>query len=182
MKVLLIIGHNPRSKGAHNRELDISEFDFWEKYVESQVQRWHNESGHHFQIVTRPSNKGYHEQMREVHKHGDDYGAECSVEFHFNGAVKVVKGHEVLHFRGSKNGKRIARICDKAFDTHLPNRDRGVKPRGVNQSGGYGLYVGKYPSILVEPFFNKQLPDYTEDGQYHENLNDAFSMFFKDLS
>lgn len=181
MKVLLVIGHTPKAKGAHNKELGISEFTFWNKYVESQVQRWHDVSGHHFTIITRPAQMNYHEQMRQVHAYGEKWGADCSVEFHFNGAVKVVKGHEVLHYRGSKNGKRIADICDRAFDSKLPNPDRGVKPRGVNQSGGYGLYVGRYPSILVEPFFNKQLPDYVEGGKYHRNLNDAFAMFFKEL-
>ena len=181
MKVLLIIGHNPISMGAYNSQLKISEFDFWHDYVESQVLRWHQESGHEFTIITRPAGKGYHAEMRHVHDFGSKWGADCSVEFHFNGAVQVVKGHEVLHFRGSKEGKRIAQICDKSFDTYLPNRDRGIKPRGVADNGGYGLYVGRYPSILVEPFFNKQLPDYIKGGRYHEMMNDAFSDFFKNL-
>ena len=101
-------------------------------------------------------------------------GADLSIEFHFNGAVRnTVTGHEVLHYRGSKGGERIASIMDKAFDENLKNRDRGLKPRGVFDNGGYGLYVGRYPSILVEPFFNSQLPKYITDGEYREELNSS---------
>ena len=183
MKILLVIGHNPKSKRAYNSELKISEFDFWSGYVESQVQAWHDMSGHAFRIVTRPTGKGYHAEMRHVHNLGLEWGADLSIEFHFNGAVRdTVTGHEVLHYRGSKGGERIARIMDKAFDENLKNRDRGLKPRGLNENGGYGLYVGRYPSILVEPFFNSQLPHYIEGGQYHDEMNDAFIQFFKELT
>lgn len=184
MKILLIIGHNAKSKGAYNTKLRISEFDFWKGYVEERISNWHHISRHQFSIVTRP-HKGsptYNEQMRHVHTIGKKWGADISVEFHFNGAMRVVKGHEVLYYRGSKGGRHIANIADKAFDKHLVNRDRGIKPRGVHDNGGYGLYVGEYPSILFEPFFNKQLVDYVKGGKYRKNLNEAFDQFFREVS
>lgn len=185
MKILLIIGHNPKSKGAYNTQLSMSEFDFWRGYVGCQVNEWFDQSGHEFKIVTRPylGRYKYQAEMRHVHGIGKEWGAEVSCEFHFNGATdKTITGHEVLHFKGSREGKRIARICDKAFDEHLPNRDRGVKRVGVTDSGGYGLYVGQYPSILFEPFFNSQLVHYLDDGKYRGMLNEAFNQFFKKLS
>ena len=185
MKVLLIIGHNEVSKGAHNKQLSISEYDFWRGYVGCQVNEWSEQSDHEFKIVTRPylGRYGYKAEMRHVHGVGEEWGADTSVEFHWNGASdKNITGHEVLHFKGSTNGKRVASICDKAFDDHLPNRDRGVKRVGVGESGGYGLFVGKYPSILFEPFFNSQLQHYLEGGKYRDMLNSAFNQFFKELS
>ena len=182
MKVLLIIGHNPKSKGAYNSQLKLSEFDFWYDYVESQVLRWHQESGHELTIITRPAGKGYHAEMRHVHDFGSKWGADCSVEFHWNGFHnKSVHGHETLYYRGSIKGKKIASQMDKQFDKYLDNNDRNLKPVGGVENGAYGLFVGRYPSILTEPFFNYEAHKYVEGGSERENMNKAYAEFFKSL-
>ena len=170
-KIGLIIGHNSKSQGK--RIFGSSEYEFWKEFLYENIDGW-NFSGE-LKIFERPAGVSYPAQMREVQGQCDAWGANITVECHFNAASANVNGHEVLYYNRSKGGKAVANIFNKAMTSELSNNDRGEKPA---ERGSYGLKIGKAKSILVEPFFAKKLKSYQIGGKYRQALVNSFQVFF----
>jgi len=175
MRIALVIGHRKGSQGAYGN-MGISEFEFWDEFINDYWYYFPHDK-HEFKVFYRDNLlTWYGEKMRNLHKHIDEWGADLSISFHFNGSSNPsVNGHEVLY--SSKGGKKYARLMDKEFDKYLSNSDRGIKHRTKKQRGGGFLARGKSKCILIEPFFGYEQDEYVRNGQKREDLINAIIAF-----
>ncbi len=75
--------------------------------------------------------------------------ADIFVSLHFNGWMDPsVRGSEVLHWRTSTEGKRLAGCIQGEMVQSLKFRDRGIKGKGF-----YVLRHTSMPAVIVEPLF-----------------------------
>ena len=179
IKIALIAGHNFRSQGVR-RKLS-SEFVFANGVIEELLET--AGSGYELKQFTRKYHGGsYTREMRELHKRVDAWGADISMEFHFNASESSARGHEVLYYHGSTGGSVVAHAIDRAFDNHITNRDRNVKKRGKGQRGSFGLRVGKSKSVILEPFFAKELKRFVVGGDLRQPMLTAYIEAFQNLA
>ncbi|MBR8748697.1 hypothetical protein IX317_000356 [Fusobacterium sp. DD29] len=152
MKVALLIGHNPKDKGAYSNVLGQYEYEYY-RDVCSII----NEIDDSIDIYTREPIVGYVAQMvpviEEMNKHNYDF----ILELHFN-AVKDtnVRGCETLVYKDSKKGHELAlNFLKKVHETFdIPYRGgKLIEIKYQHERGGYGICNTKSPYILVEPFF-----------------------------
>ena len=162
MKIALIAGHDMDSQGAYGNA-GVSEFEFNDDLIRELGQMLMLPEKHDYLHLYRNSDiSGYSHQMDNLHKRIDDWGADVSIEFHFNSFRKPeTNGNEVLYC--SMGGKRIADIFDEALDT-LPNRDRGVKKVTKKDRGGGFCCKGNSYAIILEPFFGSHQSSYMYYG------------------
>jgi len=182
-KIALTPGHNPLAQGA--KRGSMTEFRFAREFIPELMRRAEGIQGLELKAFERQyfMRYGYGKEMRQLHKQIDAWGAHIDIEMHYNAASSAsAKGHEVLHFTGSTGGKVVAMAMDNAFDKHLFNCDRNRKPVGHGERGSYGLSVGKSKSILTEPFFKKELPEFLDGGKYREALFEAYLDFFRQIA
>lgn len=186
IKVALIVGHNEKSQGASRK--GISEFGFWSEFFDSEyaeLDKYAKLKGIELKLFFRKyhGRRTYGTEMREVHSRIDQWGGNISISCHFNATESgLAKGHEVLYSRGSKGGYLVAGLFDQAMDSNLNNRDRDRKSVGAGDRGGTGLKVGRAKSILIEPFFAAELPNFVSGGNQRQPLIDSFKDFFESLS
>lgn len=98
-----------------------------------QLTRWNDEyRSHKSRVVLANSDK-----------------ADIYVSLHFNGWITPqAHGAEVLHFRGSTEGQRLAQCLQDEMVHGLRFRNRGVKERTF-----YVLRHTRMPAVIVEPLF-----------------------------
>jgi len=152
MRIALIVGHNEKYQGAVG-DLGLSEWQFNNQLVDDILAMNYSD-----QIVLkkflREPIKSYSKQMKILHKQLKEWGTDVAISFHFNASIDAAaNGHLVLYCKGSKKGKKLAKLFDNNFDLLLNNKDRNIEARTKRQRGGLFLCKGKYPCILLEPFF-----------------------------
>ena len=116
------------------------------------MENWGNgiKNGVDWRLFYRTSNLGYSAEINKVYAEVDAWGADESVEFHFNGGGGT--GTETLT-SGTRGSLNLAARANEAMVVSLGLRNRGIKKRGKRERGGRSLWAGKAPAILVEPFF-----------------------------
>lgn len=176
MKIALIIGHNKKYQGK--KIFGSSEYLFWKEFLHEYIDQWKTDI--ELKIFERPAIRSYSKQVRDVHDRIDSWGANISVSCHFNAFSGNVHGHEVLYAPNSKGGKLFAETFNTAMNKHLTNNNRGHKPAA--ERGRYGLTYGKSKTILIEPFFAKQLKDYQPGGKHRNKLFNSFQAFFDSVA
>ena len=179
-KIALVVGHDVNNRGAYGNK-GISEWAFYNQLtMELELPDKHD-----YMIMHRnPNLSGYTEKMEDIHERIDDWGADISVEFHFNSfSNKNVNGHEVLYC--SKKSKEIAKQLDKAFDDNLENSDRGIKKVTLykkHPDRGAGFCCrGESLAIILEPFFGAHQHEFIQDGSKRELLKKAISEFLENI-
>ena len=140
-KVVLVIGHDPVSTGAVNKNSGISE--------------------HKFNSAIAYSIKEKHPDCIVVSR--DDYNllpnkinALCPdliISLHCNAFDKKATGTETLYFHSSIKGRKIASIFQKNIVDVLGLADRGIKARNKGDRGSWLLRKTIAPAIITEPFF-----------------------------
>lgn len=172
MKIALVIGHNEKTQGAYGNA-GISEYEFNQTLLFEMRDRHMLPDIHQYVFVYRNYRiKSYKKAMIDLHRRIDEWGADVSIEFHFNSFPKPsVNGNEVLYC--SKGGRKIAEVFDEALD-ELPNRDRGIKKVTKKQRGGGFCCRGRSKAIIVEPFFGKNQNLYVVDGEFRMDLMKAY--------
>jgi N-acetylmuramoyl-L-alanine amidase len=157
MKVGIVVGHNAVAKGARARApLSVDEFS-WNDLIADEMVR-----------LARPplTVKKFHRQhlgsysreIDEVYGRVDEFGADATVELHFNAATPAATGTETLS-SGSSGSMALAQSMQDAMLAALGRRDRGVKLKSRTDRGGRSLHAGRAPAILVEPFFGSNAGD-----------------------
>jgi|DEB0MinimDraft_4_1074332.scaffolds.fasta_scaffold00223_17 N-acetylmuramoyl-L-alanine amidase len=149
-KLAIIVGHNSQKQGAVRADNGQSEFEFntglakcIHAYADASVES---------QIFFRKPGVGYPQEVIDVYKEVDQWGADAAIELHFNAAGKTATGTEVLS-SGTPGSMALAGyVQDKMVDA-LGLPDRGVKVRADGGRGSRSLMAGKAPTILIEPFF-----------------------------
>ncbi len=138
----LVIGHSEKSKGAYNKDNNISEFDFNQKLVHdiSNILRINHT------IVYR---NGYKNLPKDINKLNPSH----VISFHCNAFNTKATGTEVLYYHTSFKGKKMAKILQSKMVEILGLPDRGIKSRTVEDRGGYLLKYTNAPCVILEPFF-----------------------------
>ncbi len=173
-KIALVIGHNVSDKGAYGNE-GISEWDFNEKLLRELP------LPSNCKLFYRDETQGYTNQMIQVHEEIDQWGADYSIEWHFNSfSNDSAQGHEVLYC--SEGGETLATMLNESYDANLPTTDRGIKKITMNDNGGGFCCRGHSYSIIAEPFFGAHQYRFIEGGDLRSGLKKAMMDFIASIS
>ena len=158
MKLAVVVGHNSQAEGAWGvAPLGNSEFD-WNSEVAKQMQRLGGDYGLEVRPFYREGGVGYSTEIDRVYRQVNDWGADASMELHFNSYRYTSTGTETLS-SGSKKSMALAEAVQASMLKHLGLKDRGVKVKKRTDRGGRSLFAGRAPAILVEPFFGSNRSD-----------------------
>ena len=182
MKIALVAGHDSYKKqGAY--AYGVSENLFWNKFIRKVLPSL--PIVHDYSIFYRPNqlHLGYHKAVSELYSNIQAWGADLSIEFHFNmSSSSQARGHEVLYTNKSHLSKTYANIFNDALTLHLTSRNRGAKRLTLSDRGGYQLSITDNPSILIEAFFGvPELPYYTS-GEGYDRLKNAVIDFLTQIN
>lgn len=148
MKIAIVVGHQPSSPGAINKNLSVSEFDFNEMLAKDIKLNFEDYSlTDEIVVVYRETN--YQELPSQVNAVNPD----LIVSLHANAFNTQTQGCEMLYYHTSKKSKHIADIFQRNINSVLKNKNRGIKPKTTEDKGGYLLRYTKAPAIICEPFF-----------------------------
>ena len=147
MKVLLVVGHTEQKFGAYNKDLDVTEFGLNMAEAKRVKEILDDESiDIKSGIVFRDTYAGLPKKINSI-------GADFIISFHHNSFSETSTGTETLYYHSSKKGKHLAEVIQKNIINALGYRDRGIKPKDVEDRGGYVLKYTYAPCIIVEPCF-----------------------------
>ncbi len=153
MKLAIVVGHNSEKQGAVRPDTGESEF-VWNsglaKMIEQQARDY---PGFEVKIFYRQPGLGYRGEIRRVYEETDRWGANATVELHFNASSNPnASGTETLT-SGTAASMALALAVNQEMVAVLGLKDRGVKTRSARDRGGASLMSGRAPAILIEPFF-----------------------------
>lgn len=187
-KLALIVGHNEERKGAHSPHLEMSEYPYWSKWAQDFVAAHDPEElGWEAKVFYRASSQGYGSQIRGVYAAVDAWGADATIELHFNAAADPdAYGCEMLS-SGSRLSMALASrlqnlTLDYCYDGEIRTRaNRGVKVLRKGERGFMSVNTSKAPSVLIEPFFGSNAQDCEQwDGaEFAAALTEAVDMAFR---
>lgn len=167
-KLAIVVGHNSRSQGAVRRDTGESEYVYNGKMADY-MERVGHEFGLDVKAFRRTAGGGYTSEIRRVYGQVDYWGADASIELHFNAAgSSAATGTETLSSGSSKSLKLAEEVQMSMVET-LGLRDRGIVIRNSRTKGrGYvSLVSGRAPAILTEPFFASNVGDMaSSDSEY----------------
>ena len=109
-------------------------------------------------IFQRTPEGGYSREIQRVYSEVDAWGADCSIELHFNGGPASATGCETLS-SGTSGSLALADLVQRYTLDAMPMRDRGVKTIGRDQRGGQSLWAGRAPAVMTEPYFGSNARD-----------------------
>lgn len=163
-RVALIVGHNSSDQGAVNY-LGQSEWDFNSGIAQATMQLL-VESGVQAEVFFRNPNKSYTGQVNQIIDEVTSFGADFSVELHFNSYNSSARGSEVLiPESGTGLDNKFADILTDKLEEEfgiIQRRDDGVYEIDESAAGGmmvYGLYEAGVINGLVEPCFGERSPE-----------------------
>ncbi|MGB5819453.1 MAG: N-acetylmuramoyl-L-alanine amidase [Saonia sp.] len=160
-KIAVVVGHNRRWQGAQAiAPINKSEFDFNSDLARIMMTDSVNYTLE-IRVFYREYLGSYSKEIQKVYGQVDAWGADYSMELHFNSAVFTAAGSEVFS-SGSQGSLQFARLAQKelvALFNRSGKNDRGVKIRRKGSRGYLSLVSGKAPAILVEPFFGSNRGD-----------------------
>lgn len=154
-KMAIITGHTNKAKGAMLSEpFEISEYEY-NKVLASLILLYSLDLENVDVKLFFRDGRG----IRNTYIAVERWGADCSVELHFNSYTGKAAGSCVLY--GDKPGaKDFAGIMQGKLVQTMGNRDRGIKQVALSDRGGTSLCSpGKVPRILIEPGFGSNLND-----------------------
>lgn len=150
--IALVIGHTKKRPGACNKKHGVCEFEFNDDLT--------SEVGATLDMYGIESKQIYRRTYRGLPSMINKHNPEAIVSFHCNAFNRQASGSEVLYYRGSDAGKELAAQLQHQIVDSLWLPDRGIKPRGVEDRGGYLLRYTKAPCVIIEPFFIDNDSDY----------------------
>lgn len=170
MKIAIVIGHNSASQGAVRVTDKRSEYD-WNSQLANLI-RAHDPAS--VRIFKRTSTGGYSAEIDRVYAEVDAWGADCSIELHFNASgTASASGGETLS-SGSTRSLALAKAVSGAVRGALGNKDRGVKVVSRTDRGGRSLWQGRAPAVLAEPYFGSNAGDCEAATKHMDELAEAY--------
>lgn len=170
MKLAIVVGHNSDKQGAVRGDTGESEFRFNSRIAEMmhEINRQNPVPNLDLRTFFRRAGLGYSREIAEVYDSVDSWGADASIELHFNGAADSrATGTEVLS-SGTAASLRLATALQKEITRTLGLRDRGIRTRSRSDRGGQSLFSGRAPAVLVEPFFGSSPLGQQATDERHE--------------
>ena len=169
MKLAVIVGHNARAQGAVRADTGESEY-LWNGGIAQIMENMAPEYGLEVRVFRRVDVGSFSREIRTVYANSDKWGAEASMELHFNSASSSsATGTEMLT-SGTADSMRFATCVQDQVLKALNLRDRGIHIRGGKSRGGKNLISGRAPAILVEPFFGSNPKDQETTDEAHEKV------------
>lgn len=150
VKLAVVVGHNARAKGAKSPWLD-AEFDF--NAVQAQrIKDASLRSKVDVMIFYRTYGGGYVAEIERVYDEVDAWGADYSVELHYNSARLEAQGTETLRAPTS-GSRRLAEAIHPQVLRIFGRGDRGIKMLRKGKRGFHAVMAGRAPAIIIEPAF-----------------------------
>lgn len=168
----LVIGHKKSSPGAMNMATGLTEFHYNERLameIEDAVE------GVDVQRVYR---RTYDSLPNDINELAPDF----IVSLHCNAFNEKASGTEVLYYHRSQKGKAMADILHANLVNALSLNDRGTKPKGAEDRGGYLLKSTQAPCIIAEPFFIDNNEDLKAAIDNREALIAAYASAIKTIA
>lgn len=168
-RIALCLGHGRSGDEGNVGAGGISEEDFNLEIIE-RVAALLRLAGVDIIVVSYYEGNGYTKAMEWLAAKMLREGVTAAIEFHFNAANKVARGHEVLHWKSSVRGVTLAKELLDSFTHYFPTQpNRGLKPRVHTDRGALFLSLPHCPSVIAEPFFGDCLADWrifsSEEGK-----------------
>lgn len=169
MKVAIVIGHNARAQGAIRVTDGRTEFDWNGELAELIKQHDASAVG----IFRRERGGGYSAEIDRVYAQTDAWGADCTVELHFNGSENPKSNGCLMLSSGTKGSMKLSTSMQKHCVGVLGNADRGVRVIGRRDRGGRSLWQGRAPAVLIEPYFGSNARECQIAGTHMDELAEA---------
>lgn len=169
MKLAIVVGHNEVSQGAVRSDNGESEF-LYNSRLATLMRRVAHEHNLQIGVFFRRPGGGYSREIARVYKEVDDWGADASIELHFNSAGDPRASGTETFSSGSSGSLELAQEVQMEMVEELGLRDRGIKIRNSRTKGrGYqSLVAGRAPAILIEPFFGSNGRGTAVSDERHE--------------
>ena len=179
LKLAVVVGHNVRSQGAVRRDTGETEFSYNSRLADMIVNSG-KDVGIDVNIFIRTAGLGYTREIRKVYKEVDAWGADLSMELHFNSAAATSAGGTETLSSGSKNSLIFAEEIQEQLLQAMGRINRGIKVRNSRTKGrGYmSLVAGRAPAVIVEPFFGSNAADLKATDQESEMEEIARALIF----
>lgn len=152
MKLAIVVGHNSAIQGAVRKDTGDSEF-VWNGRLARIMERQAGDYGIQARTFFRVPSGSYTREVERVYAEVDAWGADASVELHFNSVATPQASGTLTLSSGTALSLRLAANVQREMVLALGLRDRGVITRAPDGRGGGALISGRAPAILVEPFF-----------------------------
>ena len=167
-KLAIVVGHNSHSPGAVRSDTGESEFSYNSRLAGYMQQ--YGGPDIEVRVFFREFVGSYTREIRKVYSEVDNWGADASIELHFNSAgTPDASGTETLT-SGSAKSVTLAQEVQMHIVELLGLRDRGIQVRNSRTKGrGYmSLVSGNAPAILIEPFFGSSPKGQVKTDEEHE--------------
>lgn len=168
MKIAIVVGHNARRQGAVSVD-GISEYTFNSELAHQIKEHDPDAVG----LFFRRLGGGYSAEIDRVYREADAWGADCTIELHFNGSSSPSANGVLTLSSGTRGSLALAQEVQLRCVRVMETRDRGVEVRTRHQRGGRSLWQGKAPAILTEPFFGSNPEDWRRANARMEYLAEA---------
>lgn len=160
VKLAIVVGHNHKARGAYSKYLRESEYPF-NLDVAHQIAKAAEGTPVQVAIFQRKPSGSYKRELRDAYGKVDAWGADCSIELHFNAFDGPASGTETLHST-STGSTELAQIVHHCMLDCFGLNNRGLLLRKrFGGRGWYSMYAGKAPAILIEPGFGSHAGDAT---------------------
>ena len=159
-KIAIIVGHNSRAQGAVRCTDGKSEFK-WNVRLADLI-RAHAGGDPDFEVAIfrRQAGMSYGKQIRGVYARADAWGADVTIELHFNAAAAASASYTCTLSSGTAGSLALSEKLQAAQVAALGLRDAGVKIRERNGGRGWmSLWTGRAPAALIEPYFGSNARD-----------------------
>jgi N-acetylmuramoyl-L-alanine amidase len=171
-KCALVVGHSSDSQGAQNSATKLTEFQFNDELAGLIKQKV---SGVDVEIVYRDT---YNQLPAKINALKPDF----VVSLHCNAFDGKASGTEVLYYHRSSDGQACAGMLQNRLVEALGLRNRGVRPKSVEDRGGYLLRNAKDPCIISEPFFIDNDDDLRIAQDKKEELVNAYARAIEEMA
>lgn len=154
-KIAIVVGHNARSQGAVGAG-GVTEFAFNSQLAPLIVDAL-RDAGHAGKVFNRQPRRSYSAQIRKVYGETDAWGADATIELHFNAAANDRATGCLTLSSGTDGSMALARAVHPAMRDVMGNEDDGIRTLSHARAGrgALSLWSGRAPAILVEPFFGR---------------------------
>lgn len=152
IKLAIVVGHNARQQGAERQDTGESEYSWNTRLATFIVELSREFPQLAVKVFHRKYKGSYRRELTEVYGRVDAWGADYSVELHFNShTTESATGTEVLS-SGSNGSLRLCNALQDEMLDALGLKDRGTKVVRTGR-GSLSLIVGRAAAALLEPFF-----------------------------
>lgn len=151
-RVALFVGHN---KGTGARSHDGQDEWTTRNEVATKAAEILHRRGYTVGIFYRDRSLGYTSAMRKHGTSSREFGADVSLELHFNNADGTAKGAEIIVYSTRTEmtlGRAFTEATLKKYPRSVLRGDRGVKVKTSGRGAGFNRYQ-PCPSGIYEPCF-----------------------------